>query len=384
MKILYLIDSYQHNGGATLAMQSLSKAIGKLDNNFVRIFCRRVLPESDQYLYEDIIVGNGHYLLDYYLENHFEVIHWFKTGRTQIFRELCSELKKRHLLIPIVTTVCQKPSYRDFLLTSYEIKYSCRIVLIDKASYEDPYCNGLNGKKLIYFGTNFRCDEKLKDNEVKNENIIFGRGSSANKWPKNMIDNFDKIEIENKEFHVIGGDGRRNWLHKVISKNDRKDIVLYPSLSFDKWIEELRKIDIFFYQLPLDSYSSIDGTMQQAMMLQIPVIYYGPDAPKELIEHGISGFIAASEDEMKVYAKLLAEDESLRKRIGSNAKDRIIKEFSFGLTVELYSQLYQSLSEPHELNKVAVSYKMIWLYRKIKYFIYRMLTIPFKIWERIG
>lgn len=186
----------------------------------------------------------------------------------------------------------------------------------------------------------------------KNSDIIYGRGSSFNKCPESMIDNFDKIEIKNKKFIVVGVDEGTNWLNNEVSKRSKSDINLFPLIPFEKWIQILKSFDVFFYQLPLDAYSSIDGTMQQAMLLRKPIVYYGPEAPKVLIDHGITGFIAENEDEFIHYAEILGRNSELRKEMGDKAYLKINNEFSCEKTLDLYNELYNSvLIETKERNR---------------------------------
>lgn len=383
MKILYVIDLYQQEGGASRAMCRLSRAIAGQDNNETSVFCRNVL--SGDTLCENIIIGNGKALLDYYLNNQFQLIHWFKSSRLKIFKELCTELENRKLFIPIITTVCQKPSYRDLLLSPLEIKYSSKIVFIDKASYNDKICARFKNKEFIYLGSPY-CDVKNSSYIRRSETIIFGRGSSMNKWPKSMIENFDKIQIENKEFHIVGAVGQNNWLQRYIKKNNRNDIQVYPQLPYEEWINKLIDFDVFLYQLPLDTYSSIDGTMQQAMLQEKPIVYYGPDAPKELLEHGLSGFIATNESEIRIYAELLGKDEQLRNTMGAEARKRILKFFSYDNTLDSYIELYKSVvafPKSLPLDTVDLYYFFIYYYRKIFYRIIWLLSIPSKIINRL-
>lgn len=384
MKILYLIDVYQHKGGASYALFTLAEAV-KSAGNDIAIYCRVLLPDSDTP--QVLLQGNGKDVLDFYLDNNFQLIHWFKSGTIDLFAQLCRDIKRRKINVPIVTTVCQKPSYRHMLISPTEIEFSNKIVFIDKASLNDSYCQLISPiiKEIVYFGGCSSLIQSFVNKHVMSTNsIVFGRGSSENKWPKTMIDNYNKINISNKEFHIIGAASNCNWVSNYVRENKRTDIFVYEQLPFEKWIYHLCQMDIFLYQLPLDAYSSIDGTMQQAMLLEKPVVYYGPKAPKELIEHGISGFIAENENEIAVYAELLARDAALRSQMGRNARKRITDTFSFETTVCNYLKIYDDLTvNLSQKNHVTFAYWNFYLSRIYLYWLKFMLIAPFKIVRKI-
>lgn len=79
----------------------------------------------------------------------------------------------------------------------------------------------------------------------------------------------------------------------------------------------------FLYYLPLKAYSSIDGTLGEAMLLQKPVIYYGPEAPKERLIHGYNSLIANNKEEISVLCNKLAKDEEMRLQLGLKAREII-------------------------------------------------------------
>ncbi len=69
----------------------------------------------------------------------------------------------------------------------------------------------------------------------------------------------------------------------------------------------------------------------------------GPKAPAELIEHGVSGFIARNGAEVVRYSKLLISDLELRKEIGHNARKRILEKFRFEDTIVKYREVYDMI-----------------------------------------
>ena len=76
------------------------------------------------------------------------------------------------------------------------------------------------------------------------------------------------------------------------------------------WLRLLNKFDVFLYHLPEKIYSSIDGTLGDAMLLKKAVVYFGPEAPKERLINGVNGLIAKTEEEITQAQKNQSEKVS--------------------------------------------------------------------------
>ena len=85
--------------------------------------------------------------------NNYDIIHYFKGTSSNVLRQFLFSLKKKGVKLPVVTSICQRPSYKSLLMSPYEIKKSDCFVLTDKASYNDPILNFVPERKhsQIYF-----------------------------------------------------------------------------------------------------------------------------------------------------------------------------------------------------------------------------------------
>lgn len=346
MKVLYLIRTYKTTDGSSMALHRLITNNPQLTDYI--ILCRRIISKQEDLniqtvdSWKDIekIVSN----------NRFDVIHYFKNYGFEMFNWTIKALLKQRLNIPVVTTVCQRPSYPGLLLSPNEIKYSKKIVFIDKTAFSDPLLRflGSKHKQLIYFGVTpdvISKTEKILNSPPKKspeDPIIFGRGSTLNKCPSNIIEIFDKIKVKNKKF-IIAGIPENSWLEPLVK--NRTDIELIPPTSFEKWLEICNTFDIFLYHLPMDCHSSIDGTLGNAMILKKAVAYLGPEAPKERFSHNKNALVANNEDELITYATELGNNPQLRQKIGEEARKSTINDFTIESCVKKYNELYLSLSQ---------------------------------------
>ena len=305
--------------------------------------------------------------------NEFDIIHYFKGTASNILRHFLIYLNKKRINLPIITTVCQRPSYKSLILSPYEIKKTDYFVLIDMASYNDDILNfiPINKKCQIYF-SNSDDINKTESIEYVNRNdnrIIFGRGTTLSKCPKDMFDIFDKINVKNKELHIVGVPKGDNWVYEEAQKRD--NVIMYGILSFEEWFNTCKMFDIVLYQLPLDSHASIDANLGLAMNMRKPVIYMGSEAPKERFVHGVNGYIANNASEMIEYAEKLANDYNLRKSIGERAREYVCEKFSPIKMVKLYVNAYietiNNFKTKNALN-IPVGYYikyLSWCYKRI-------------------
>lgn len=342
MKVLFLIRKYKIIDGASNALYFYVKNNPLISNSTIvtrhTIDCQPDIHTVEVESFNDLnkLIVNGNY----------DIIHYFKIEGTELLEWAYKSIKKNSLNLPIVTTVCQRPSFPGLLLSPSEIKKSSKIIFIDRSAYNDPLFSFIPTpqKQTIYFG----CSESIID-QTKNllstrensEYIVFGRGSTLSKCPSNILDIYHRINIPNKKF-IIAGVPIDSWLGNLAA--DDKSIKIIPPTNFNDWLNTCNSFDIFLYHIPKTSHSSIDGTLGNAMLLEKSVVYYGSDAPKERIEHGINGFIADTEDDIIKYCELLASDNELRKTIGQQARISTIRDFSLQTTVRKYNQLYETMT----------------------------------------
>jgi L-malate glycosyltransferase len=109
--------------------------------------------------------------------------------------------------------------------------------------------------------------------------------------------------------------------------------------SEEKEIPTLQKIDIGLYPLPLNE-EWVNGKSGlkalQYMALGIPTIATNVGCNNRVIENGTSGFLVTTEQEWIQKILLLANDPSLRKRIGEAARKRVEQYYSIKANEPVY------------------------------------------------
>jgi glycosyltransferase involved in cell wall biosynthesis len=110
-----------------------------------------------------------------------------------------------------------------------------------------------------------------------------------------------------------------------------------PGVSYtaQKWsaeteVEDLRKMQIGMVPLPLNEWNKRKFYMKTAqyMALGIPTVATPLGSNPEVVQHGVTGFLADSEDEWVEYLSLLINDEGLRLRMSREAAKAAQEKYS--------------------------------------------------------
>lgn len=363
MKFLFLIHYYDIIDGSASALFKIIKYNPEI-TDYLILCCdikdkqkelvniKKITKQSE--LEKELKTGN------------YDIVHHIKGQGHELFNWLINSMSALKLSIPIITTICQKPSFKGLWLNPNELKYSSSLIVIDKTSLNDALYKFVPKQKFVLnsFG---RIQENLDllermhtEAELENtdsDTIIIGRGSTWNKCPQDLIEIFDRIKIDQKKF-IIAGIEKGTWLDK--KTQNREDISLIPPTSYEEWLKTCNKFDIFWYYLPDDCHSSLDGTLGDAMLLHKPVVYYGPEAPKERF-HDKNGYIAQDKEEMLQLLEMLCKNKKLRKETGDQAAITTRQDYPLSRTISRYNEIYKTAFDKNDKTisfKIPRSYKL--------------------------
>ncbi len=353
--ILYVLTKYAVGDGLSTAVYS--QIANKQNHDEYCIIAKKVESFQDDLNISEYSKGIVKQL---FKNGNCSYIHYYK-GITSDILYLVNKLRPNH--IPILTTVCQRPSYKSLILSPFELKLSNHFVLIDKTSYNDPILSfvPLELKSHIYLSSGSaikKRTEAIVYKEAKKE-IVFGRGTTLPKCPKDMFDVFDKIDISNKKFYIAGVPLKGNWVAKEAEKRD--NVYMFGHMPYDEWFEVCKSFDIMLYHIPKDSHASLDANLGLAMQMSKPVVYYGSEAPKERFIHGYNGLVAETTDEISRYATELANNFERRRELGRNARKSSIEDFSFETRMRKYDEVVSGLNVNNTVPKIPVFYYFIYL-----------------------
>lgn len=148
---------------------------------------------------------------------------------------------------------------------------------------------------------------------------------------KKLKDKFgDKISIK-----AIGDSNYRNEELNVISLGWKKE----------NEVEELSTFDIGIMPLPDDKWANGKCGLKglQYMALEIPTIMSPVGVNSEIIQNGVNGFLASTEEEWLDKLTQLIESKELRQRIGKAGRKTVEEKYSIESQKNNYLKLFKEL-----------------------------------------
>jgi len=139
----------------------------------------------------------------------------------------------------------------------------------------------------------------------------------------------------------LAGDGPERERIKALIRESR----LEERFRLCGFLEDMgafyRGLDLY---LTTSFHEGIPMTVLEAMASGLPVVAPGVGGLKEIIAHGVEGFLVGTRDPIEYAQRCLDlhKDHALRQRMGSAARQRVVEEFSLARMAERYYRLYQT------------------------------------------
>ncbi len=118
-------------------------------------------------------------------------------------------------------------------------------------------------------------------------------------------------------------------------------------------VEQLQSFDIGVYPLPKDDWvlGKTGFKTIQYMSIGVPAVVSDIGANKIIIQDGVNGFLAQTQDEWVQKLANLIEDSALRKRVGLAARQTIEEKYSFKLTAPRILKIIQKVYNENNKGK---------------------------------
>lgn len=118
----------------------------------------------------------------------------------------------------------------------------------------------------------------------------------------------------------------------------------------DKWtdeteVEELNKMDIGIMPLPDDEWAKgkcgLKGLSYMACGIATVMSPVGVNT--EIIDHGVNGYLATTDEEWLKYLSILIEDVNLRNKLGNAGRETVLNKYSVQANKENYLKAFESV-----------------------------------------
>ena len=229
------------------------------------------------------------------------------------------------------------------------LKYPSKIKEIIKMSDHVITCNRHLGEYVSKFNNNVSVIPTSLDTDrftpKKNRNakrLILGWIGSHSTAPYlNLLKNV--ICELNKKFQfdlkIIGAGSYR----LDIPTNNVS--ISYPEWSLHDEIQQLQSFDIGIYPLPETEWilGKTGFKTVQYMSVSIPCVVSGFGANKEIVQDGINGFLANSDQEWVEKISRLMEDAELREKMGAAGRKTVEEKYSLRLNAPRYVDILSNI-----------------------------------------
>jgi hypothetical protein len=126
---------------------------------------------------------------------------------------------------------------------------------------------------------------------------------------------------------VVGGDEELRFRDEVVANGGVVTVHGNVAESRDKYAI----CDIFIYPLRPDHYGTGEQVIIEALASGLPVVAFDNPAERELIEHGVTGFLATDVIGFIGYVKLLFDNPELYKAMSHSAVNISFEKFGINL-----------------------------------------------------
>lgn len=360
MKILQVIAS-DGLGGREIFPVSLADSMKKLGHNVFLLVRKNSetipLIKRKNLCYFELKM-NGYLnlfsiipLVKFFKKNKFDIIHTH-ISKSLFFLNLCRKICKTNTKLIFTHHLGMNVNKNDIF---HKIVYNSidNIVAVSNYVKNRMLCSApfLNGKiKVIYDGIDFekfnlRINDRikfLKEFNLKNNCLTIGLIGQINEgkghfWLLKAI-KLVKKKYKNFKLFIIGKGKLEDDLKNFTKQLSLEEYVIWTGF---RWDTEYfyRNLDIVI--VPSKS-EALGIVLMEAMASKKPVICSNSGAFPEIVKNNINGIIVEYNNENILAQKILylIKNKQIRKKLGSNARKTIEKNFTLEKIVNNYLKLY--------------------------------------------
>jgi glycosyltransferase involved in cell wall biosynthesis len=226
------------------------------------------------------------------------------------------------------------------------------VIVSSKLEYEDAVEFGIQKNKLHIIPMGIDVDEYSNNKSRQSGdkiNILFVGRVARVRRIEILLQAAAKLSIP---FHVtlVGGEEKTSSLSKsgylselkklCVSLKINDQVTFVGPVAQGELFEWYRKGDIFVYP---SLYENFGQPILEAAAAGLPIISTPVGVAKEIITDNETGFLFSGDDEELANRITQLTDQSMRKKIGRTARERVSNLFGWKIIIKQYLDLYRSL-----------------------------------------
>jgi len=210
-------------------------------------------------------------------------------------------------------------------------------------------CNNYLREKLLSYNpditvipTAINTDKfKLKADKPQKGDILIGWIGSHTTLPclKQIIPVLQKLSKKYKFTLKVVGGGSDLEIQGIKVINEK--------WALEKDVENFQSLDIGVYPLPDNEWSMAKTPFKtiQYMSVGVPTVASRVGGNKEIIEDGVNGFVASSEEEWIEKLSLMIEKPELRRRLGAAGRKTVEERYSLAVNAPKFLEVLKKVYE---------------------------------------
>lgn len=245
--------------------------------------------------------------------------------------------------------------YPPYIHSNKLIEFADRFIFTSPVSYEAEEIIQLSDHLKEKLGVVWSsCGTEIFKGFQKQGHAGFNVGMTGTvdygKLHPDFIKMCSNINIPNVRFIVCSGDSQERV------KEDAIELNIADKFSFNGRVPSIMPYlaiyDVFGYPLQPKHFGTCEQAIGEAMMAGVvPVVLNNP-AERYIIESGVTGIIANSQDEYCRAIEYLYHNPETRERIGQNAIAAARKKYSIGRKIEAWGKIFTEILDHHKKKRV--------------------------------
>jgi glycosyltransferase involved in cell wall biosynthesis len=162
-------------------------------------------------------------------------------------------------------------------------------------------------------------------------------GSVGRLAPQKAPDKFASLFASLSSSHDVDGLWVGGGEYRYVEMLTAAGVKHVPQVGPDKLFSLFSDMDIYIQS---SLYEGMPLSVIEAQVMGIPCVVSNVDGNRDVVDHGVTGFVANSDEELLKYTKLLVEDGALRATFGSAARTRGLVRFSYSRYRDQLQSIY--------------------------------------------